>query len=328
MRTAAVIFAPAKINLGLAITGRYTNGYHRLETVFLPVTLFDKLSIRPSTADIATHIWPDDAGAEERRALALGTVKNPLLMRCLELLRRHLAIPPVSVTLKKRIPSPSGLGGASADAAALIAALWQAAGGAKNLPPGLIQEAEKLGADIPFFLEHGLHRQAAVLKGVGHELTAVTVPALAGWICVPDFGFPTAQMFAEVRRWNLPEIQPDSAHSAASSQSNLALRLNEIPYSDEPISGVRLLRNDFDAAARTAFPGKSQELEKAKVVIARAARQFFPGEWVVGMTGSGAGLFAATSLEIPMPKLKSLGPLLKARLGQQWRVLPFRNIGP
>jgi len=311
------LFAPAKINLGLAITGRYASGYHRLESVFVPVSLFDRLTLMPGCTDEVAHLWPqDDAPAQARRDRALGTQKNPLLARALAFARRFIPVKSYRITVAKTIPSPAGLGGASADAAALISALIPNAADNESL----VKESESLGADVPYFLRFGLKGLPARLCGVGHELAGVSVPRLAGWIAVPDFGFPTAQMFAEVKRWNLPAAGPASAQPL---ESNLALRLNEIPYSDEPIGGVRLVKNDFDAAAATVFPKGYLRLSRAKVVLAETAVQFFPGHWVVGMTGSGAGLFAATDERVPMPRLVGLKALLQARLGDSWRVIPF-----
>lgn len=326
------LFAPAKINLGLRITGRYANGYHRLESVFVPISLFDRLYLKRAAADSVSYLWPAGTGARARSALALGAQNNPLLLRALTLARgflsqqRGLKIPPLGITVEKNIPSPAGLGGASADAAALISGILRRHTSA--LPDDVITAAERLGADIPFFLKHGLSGQAALLKGTGAALTAIQMPPLRGIACVPDFGFPTAEMFGVMRKRDLPALGEEIIAPVAGAGSNLALRLNEIPYSDEPISGVRVARNDFDAAAESVFPDKSRRLLGAKRTIAQAVAQFFPGEWVIGMTGSGAGLFSVTEMEIPMPQLWPLQIALRARLGDGWRVMPFKSIGP
>lgn len=334
MAALASIFAPAKINLGLNITGRYANGYHRLETVFVPVPLGDRLQLLPASTDAIRHSWQRTTPVLQRRDLEQGTAKNPLLLKTLNAAREYfrknfaIEIPQLHAHVEKHIPSPGGLGGASSDAAALIAALWTRFAATREIPPEFIAATEKLGADIPFFLLHGLEGRAARLTGIGHELAAVEIPRLCGWLCIPDFGFPTGQMFAEVRSWDLPLAEPVASQKAPGAESNLALRLNEIPYSDEPVRGVRVLRNDFDTAAAAVFPAESRMLFRAKLVIAQAATQFFPGEWAIGMTGSGAGLFAVTEQMIPMTRLTALKTTLKARLGQGWRVIPFRNIGP
>lgn len=326
------LFAPAKINLGLRVTGRYANGYHRLESVFVPISIFDRLYLQRATTDSVSYLWPAGTTARSRSALALGTRKNPLLLRALALARDFLGkqkavdFPPLRITVEKNIPSPAGLGGASADAAVLIAGIFRR--NASTFTDDVTTAAERLGADIPFFLKHGLSGRAALLKGTGAALTAMQMPSLRGIACVPDFGFPTAEMFAAMRKRDLPALGEEIIDTVAAAGSNLALRLNEIPYSDEPISGVRVAQNDFDAAAESVFPDKSRRLFGAKKTIAQAVAQFFPGEWVIGMTGSGAGLFSVTEMEIPMPQLRPLQTALRARLGSGWRVMPFKSIGP
>lgn len=325
MRGPRDIFAPAKINLGLRVTGRYATGYHRLDTVFVPVSLFDRLNLQEAACDSVTHLWPAESAPATRRHLAQGAAANPLIQKTLAFLRRYIQLPHLKIEVAKRIPSPGGLGGASADAAALMRALWQEQRAGEKMPGTLIQASEALGADIPFFLRYGLEGHAARLKGVGHELTWVDIPPLCGWLSVPAFGFPTAQMFAEVRRWDLPLAEEGSVENSGTSESNLALRLNEIPYSDEPIDGVRFVKNDFDTAAAAVFPAEHKRLERAKRTIAQTAAQFFPGAWVIGMTGSGAGLFAATDAVLPKRGLSAYAGVLRARLGAGWQVFPFQS---
>ena len=340
------VFAPAKINLGLKISGRYANGYHRLESVFVPVSLYDRVSAATAPADSVRHIWPADEPLSARRKLALGALKNPLLWKTIALVRETLReqadvdLPQVRVAVEKRIPSPSGLGGASSDAAAVIQALASLATSAQPGSAGKIHEALKstpflakttrLGADLPFFWAHGLDGRAARLTGIGHELAAMVrqgspeleIPSLCGWICVPPFGFSTERMFAHVRNLPLPTVTDENVESAV---PNLALRLSEIPYSDEAVFGIKVVQNDFDAVAAAVFPQESQLLKEAQTTIARTVTQFIGKGFVVGMTGSGAGLFTATETTILQKTLSAYTGVLNARLGHGWRVFPFRG---
>jgi 4-diphosphocytidyl-2C-methyl-D-erythritol kinase len=275
------LFAPAKINLGLRVTGRYANGYHRLESVFVPISIFDRLYLQRATTDSVSYLWPAGTTARSRSALALGTRKNPLLLRALALARDFLGkqkavdFPPLRITVEKNIPSPAGLGGASADAAVLIAGILRRY--TFTFTDDVATAAERLGADIPFFLKHGLSGRAALLKGTGAALTTMQMASLRGIACVPDFGFPTAEMFAAMRKRDLPALGAESIEPVAGTESNLALRLNEIPYSDEPISGVRVAQNDFDAAAESVFPDKSRRLFGAKKNHRPGGGAVFPG---------------------------------------------------
>ncbi len=225
------VFAPAKINLGLRITGRFANGYHRLESAFVPVSLFDRIHVSQSAADSVRHFWPTNEPAANRRQLSLGAVKNPLLWKTIALVRDTLRgkadieLPRVAVTVDKRIPSPSGLGGASSDAAALIQALSLVAKAASPAQSAQINEAlqsdlflketTRLGADVPYFWRYGLEGRAAMLTGIGHELAALEINNIGGFLCVPPFGFSTERMFAHVLSLPLPTAEATGGESAA-----------------------------------------------------------------------------------------------------------------
>ncbi len=337
-RSNFTVFAPAKINLGLRITGRFPNGYHRLESAFVPVSLFDRIHVSQSAADNVRHLWPTDEPTANRRQLSLGAVKNPLLWKTIALVRDTLRgkadveLPCVGVTVQKRIPSPSGLGGASSDAAALISALASLAAAAQpnraaqihdTLQSGeFLAKTTRLGADVPFFWRYGLIGKAALLTGIGHELAAVDLHSVAGFILVPPFGFSTERMFAHVRSLPLPVAEATGGESAA---SKLALRLSEIPYSDEVVFGVKIVQNDFDQVAAAVFPKESALLAEAKATIARTVNQFLGLGFVVGMSGSGAALFAATETPVSQQALSAYSGVLRARLGRNWRVYAFRG---
>ncbi|HRP69377.1 MAG TPA: hypothetical protein PLY93_07590 [Turneriella sp.] len=371
-----VVFAPAKINLGLRITGRYASGYHRLEGAFLSVSLFDRVEIRKAAQMSVRYVWPTTLPVGARRSALLGIQKAPLLWKSIAMVRDYIVnnaegitisnnlinegivIPPIEIIVNKGVPSPSGLGGASSDAAVLIATLWKIATGNAPLPSALIDASENLGADIPFFLRYGLYGKAAYLDGVGHELTEVIVCGhfdklsdrekmlsvresvytqnsvvepvempesmsrrLSGFLCVPSFGFPTAQMFATVRTWPLPLVQP-SPHAVDSypSNSKRALRLNEIPYSDEPLTGIRLLQNDFEKAAAVVFPQAHAALQRAQRFMAYTVRQRCGGLWWGGMSGSGAGLYMVTDNDLSPSGMSWIRNVLQVRLGRTWRV--------
>lgn len=367
----AILFAPAKLNLGLRVTGRYANGYHHLESLFVPVTLYDRLEIGAATGAGIRYRWHFARSIELRRSLALGTAQNPLLWKsmarlgapalsrpgsptearqgsgrpAMEIHSRGYGNPqperadtpdpvmdfhspgygnpaPPDITVYKRIPSPSGLGGASSDAAALIAHLADLTGPGQATP-ALMASAAALGADIPYFLQYGLWGEAAELSGVGAQLRAVALPRLAGIIAVPPFGFSTAAMFGYFRARDLPTVTEDNPPEALQSKS--ALRLNEIRYSDERFPGVRVAQNDFEQAAAAVFPKEAQLLSAAQAKVAQAVRQIFPGTWLAGLTGSGPALYAVTEGFVASADLKRLSAVLMHRLGALWQVYPIRS---
>lgn len=323
-------FAPAKLNLGLRVTGRYTNGYHHLESLFVPVTLYDRITLRPAAHDEVRYDWQFAKQIAQLRQLARGTAKNPLLAKAIAFARERQThegaeLIPLRVTVEKRIPSPSGLGGASADAAAVLAELIGLTGAGKAAAQ-LLREASQLGADIPYFLQYGLWGEAAQLSGAGSQLKPVELPQLAGIVAVPPFGFSTAAMFAYFRARDLPTITEQNPPEA--SQSKSALRLSEIRHSDERFPGVRVAQNDFEQAAAAVFPKEAQLLSAAQAKVAQAVRQVFPATWLAGLTGSGPALYAVTEGLVSSADLKRLSAVLRHRLGAFWQVYPIRSHRP
>jgi len=146
----------AKINLGLLITSKRSDGYHMLETVFAPIDWYDTLEF--SHSDTLSMCCTDSA---------LPVDENNLCMRAAKALQESAGCSSgVSITLDKRIPFGAGLGGGSSDAATVLGMLnefWNVRASLADLHA----LAVRLGADVPYFLEMtGL----AFAKGIGDEL--------------------------------------------------------------------------------------------------------------------------------------------------------------
>ena len=145
--------ARAKTNLGLAVLGRRPDGYHELHTLFATLDLADRvvLELRPRGIELVVR------GAE----LASGP-ENLAYAAAQAYLAAAGVGAGVRVVLEKRIPVAAGLGGGSADAAAVLRGLERLLGAGVDL----FALARKLGADVPFLLEGGL----AEARGIGEEL--------------------------------------------------------------------------------------------------------------------------------------------------------------
>jgi 4-diphosphocytidyl-2-C-methyl-D-erythritol kinase len=139
----------AKVNLRLDVLGRRADGYHELRTIFQSITLHDTLQLeRQRKPSIELEIVGDPLLAARSR-------RENLVWRAAEALRRHLKLlGGVRITLRKRVPVGSGLGGGSSDAAAALAGLLQLSG-RRIAPDRLLKIAAGLGADVPFFLFGG-----------------------------------------------------------------------------------------------------------------------------------------------------------------------------
>jgi 4-diphosphocytidyl-2-C-methyl-D-erythritol kinase len=159
-----VRFAPAKLNLTLAVLGRRDDGYHSLHSIMIPLLLGDALTVSVSPAagpgDMLRVSGLAVSAAEDNLVLrAIAALRTALLR---ELPRARADLPPLSVRLVKRIPVAAGLGGGSSDAAAAIdaaLAAWQTT----LAPASKAALAASLGSDVPFFLAQG----AAVITGRG-----------------------------------------------------------------------------------------------------------------------------------------------------------------
>lgn len=129
-----------KINLGLNVKSRRADGYHELETLFVPCDAFaDVLEIEE-----APSLQIEIPGADWR-------VEDDLTVRAWRLLSEELGIPPVRIYLEKHIPVGAGLGGGSSDAAAALK-LLDALFGLGLSQEALAQRAALLGSDCAFFI--------------------------------------------------------------------------------------------------------------------------------------------------------------------------------
>jgi len=138
-----IVFPNAKINLGLYVISRRTDGYHNLETLFYPVPLYDALEMMKGTiTDLSVSgIKVDCRG------------KDNLIIKAYEMLKHDFDLPPVRFHLHKIIPFGAGLAGGSSDAAFTLKMLndhFSLQLSAKNLK----SYAAKIGADCPFFIDN------------------------------------------------------------------------------------------------------------------------------------------------------------------------------
>lgn len=180
-----MIKAPAKINIGLNIISKRSDGYHNLETLFYPVhDLYDILMFRKSKSDILRYQESDSLPHEEN-----------LVLKAKKIIESHVGKElNVEIELIKNIPIGAGLGGGSSDAAATLLAINDIF----NLsisPEELLNMALKLGSDVPFFLNPvpslGSSR-GEILEQVDLK---IPYPLL---IVNPGIFISTAEAFAEI----------------------------------------------------------------------------------------------------------------------------------
>lgn len=188
-----IVFPPAKINLGLNIIRRRTDGYHDLETAFYPVPVRDALEIiiDPTIAESSSPLFSSSGLRVD------GPQEENICIRAYRLLKKDFPeLPPVRMHLHKVIPMGAGLGGGSSDGAATLLLLNRLAG--LEISPGqLLVYALALGSDCPFFLE----AKPCFATGRGEIMQPLPL-SLAGYRLVlvnPGIHVSTAEAFRGVR---------------------------------------------------------------------------------------------------------------------------------
>ncbi|MEX2027172.1 MAG: hypothetical protein WEH44_07720 [Pirellulaceae bacterium] len=207
-----LVHTPAKINLFLEVLARRADGFHEIETLMGPVTMFDTLELIPrNDGELRlTCCWaggmrargrrpsPASAADEQHRCEPLGDLpegeQNLVYRAAARLRERSGCTYGADIRLTKRIPSASGWGGASSDAAAALVAAnvaWRL-----HWPLARLAElAAELGSDIPFFLRGGW----AVCRGRGERIEPVRGARLHVAVVRPKTGLSTAQVYGQCR---------------------------------------------------------------------------------------------------------------------------------
>jgi 4-diphosphocytidyl-2-C-methyl-D-erythritol kinase len=254
--------APAKINLCLYVGPTRDDGRHELVTLFDAVGLFDELEVTSAERDEVVCEGVDGPNLVND---ALGALRGA-----------GWAAPPLRVTIKKTIPVAAGMGGGSADAAALlrIAPRLGAIDGASRL-----QIAGRLGADVPSQLVPG----PWVGVGAGHRLLpAPALPPYAVVIIPQPFPLSTADVYREADR--LGELRPAAEMEIVRHQLSIGF-------------SAELIVNDLQPAALSLAPGIGGVLEAALRVGADHAIVCGSGPTVIGLFWGDDGLVRAREAE-------------------------------
>ncbi|MBB24976.1 MAG: 4-(cytidine 5'-diphospho)-2-C-methyl-D-erythritol kinase [Geminicoccus sp.] len=242
------VFAPAKLNLFLHVFGRRPDGYHDLESLFVFLDVGDRLHFERADSSAANLVLDPDPGIPR---------EQNLIWRALE--RVHALeprLPQPRIRVEKALPMQAGLGGGSADAAAVVH--W-----AEGLFPNADFRAvvAGLGADLP----PAMDQQARVWRGTG-AVPGDLVTDLAGTpvlLLKPVGGVSTAACFQRLDP-GAPAPSPD--------------------FSDSSRAWLPATRNDLEAPARALNPDIGAALD----ALCGAAGE----PWLVRMTGSGSTCFA------------------------------------
>ena len=250
--------AHAKVNLYLDVIGKRTDGYHEIETIFHSIGLHDDIYLRKRTdREITVHCEHPHVPCDPRN----------VAYRAAKLLLDEVPdLDGVDITILKRIPVAAGLGGGSADAAAVLCgmnALFDLGLTQKDL----MQLGVQLGADVPFCILGG----AALGRGIGEILTPLP-PMEQAWILLanPGFEISTAWVYQQI---NLSLTPP---------KKNVTI-LARCLRDGEFFNIVRHLYNGLEVPVLSKYPA----VAKIKTKLNK-----YPNSRGVLMSGSGATVFA------------------------------------
>ncbi|HPG33637.1 MAG TPA: 4-(cytidine 5'-diphospho)-2-C-methyl-D-erythritol kinase [Lentimicrobium sp.] len=246
-----IVFPNAKINLGLRVVARRGDGYHDIESLFLPVGLADALEITPSV---------DGRFSFSSSGIAIGgDVESNLCVKAFRLMQRKFNVPALKIFLHKMIPHGAGLGGGSSDAAFTLK-LINRMFSLKICNQELKELAAELGSDCPFFIEN----RPCLATGRGEHLQPLDTFYGQKYILVvkPDVSVSTA--------WAYGHVIPSGKHLPPLADITV-----------NPSLWNSLLPNDFENAVFDEWPEigyiKQQLLQMGAVYAA--------------MSGSGSAVF-------------------------------------
>jgi 4-diphosphocytidyl-2-C-methyl-D-erythritol kinase len=248
--------APAKVNLLLHVGPRRADGLHELCSLFASIDLADEVTVEPAEGD---------------EVVCAGVERPNLALAAVERFRAEAApaLPPMRVTIAKRIPVAAGLGGGSADAAAVLRAANRLAGEPLDAD-GLRAIGARIGADVPSQVEP----RHALVTGAGEVVEPVELPAMALLLVPDEQGLSTADVYARADELGATrgQLDPDRVRALAGGP------LDEL---------AAALENDLEVASVSLRPELTARMDGLRQTGALAARVTGSGPTVFGVFGPG-----------------------------------------
>ncbi|MPQ99411.1 4-(cytidine 5'-diphospho)-2-C-methyl-D-erythritol kinase [Modestobacter sp. I12A-02628] len=301
--------APAKVNAQLQVGPLREDGFHDLRTVYLAVSLFDTVTVRPDDR-LSLTVSGEGSGADGGPA-TVPTDSGNLAWRAAELLAQHAGVAAhAAIDIAKSIPAAAGLAGGSADAAAALVALdslW----GTRATRADLAGLAAELGSDVPFSLVGGV----ALGTGRGEQLSPVLARRRSDWVLgIAGEGLSTPRVYAELDR--LRAAGHARVHDAAGRCDAVITALHGGPT--EALAAA--LGNDLQAPALSLRPDLQRALRAAEEAGARRALVSGSGPTVAALVDdedaavrvaaelAGAGVFRTVrAVHGPVPGARLVG---------------------
>lgn len=269
------MIAPAKLNLCLYLGPTRPDGLHEICSLFAPISLADRLTISEAAGDFDEVVCP-------------GVAAPDLTARALALLRESgWRRSPLRIEVDKRIPVAAGLGGGSADAAAVL----RLADGGLDENARIEEIAAQLGADVPSQLDP----RFALVGGAGERVSPLPEPEPFSVVLLPDpEGLSTPEVYAEADRLGLARSSEELARFGGLLAAAGAAGASPLEY-------PALLANDLALAAISLRPSIAEALE----ALERAGAEL---SLVTGSGPTAAGLFSEhAAVELAADALRTAG---------------------
>ena len=272
------ITAYAKLNLFLRVRGILPNGYHSLYSIMQEIDIADNITInidskRKTGFDIKC-IGRNDIDPEKNLcSKAKDRFFSSLRKKAKEDPSIKVKVPYIEIVLTKRIPSESGMGGGSSDAAAVLMVLQEHFGNPFT-DEELNQLAVNVGADVPFFLYGG----TCLCESVGEDINMLESLADIPLVIIkPAKGVSTPECFHAIDNKPLPEFDEDRYSAFIDGLNNA----DKDPLA-RFLEGADLLTNDLEIPSMEMLP----EINEAREALLATGASF------ARMTGSGSAVFA------------------------------------
>jgi 4-diphosphocytidyl-2-C-methyl-D-erythritol kinase len=198
----ALVLTPAKVNLSLEVLSKRADGFHEIETIIVPLDVFDTLEFMPAEHNDIRLTCRWSAGLAGQSTGDLPTGEKNIVWRAVSLVRERADVAAgADIRLTKRIPSAAGLGGASSDAAAALVAAnlaWQLRWPRERL----VELGAEIGSDVPFFLQNG----ASICRGRGERMQPLSACRLQIVVVRPPEGLSTPLVYQACRAAVAPMI--------------------------------------------------------------------------------------------------------------------------
>ena len=254
-------YAYAKLNLTLDVLGKRSDGYHDLQSVMQTISIRDDIEIDIGTsAPWRLECDKDDIPTDERN----------LAWKAAKVFFDLLNLEPNGITIRitKRIPSGAGLGGGSADAAAVLRALNKH----YNSPLSILALAElgaSVGSDVPFCVIGG----TAMVEGRGERLRKLTdMPDCIFVVCKPDFSISTPELYKKIDEIEIAKRPDNAAMESALLAGDLGKIAENLCNVFDPLVTAEHLELNYIKSIFNSYGSAGQQ-----------------------MTGSGSAVFAITN---------------------------------